>query len=125
MKKKILRRVEKGGEASQNKSAKVARKISPLSGYLLAQEIKCGKPNCKCARGFLHGPYFYRVWNVGGSRYKEYVRNSDLPAVMEGINEYRKQQAIARATNEVARSQWRKLREKLDQLLVLLDSVRE
>jgi hypothetical protein len=109
----------------EKKSAKVAPKIEPLPGYLLAQEIKCGKPNCKCSRGFLHGPYFYRVWNVGGLRYKEYVRNSDLAAVMEGINEYRKQKAIARATNEAARSQWRKLREKLDQLLALLDSVRE
>lgn len=35
--------------------------------------VKCGKPNCKCARGERHGPYLYRAKYQGGKTKWEYV----------------------------------------------------
>ena len=60
-----------------------------LPGTVQPQYVRCGKPNCKCAQGELHGPYCYRIWrDEGGKQHKEYVRRSDLehvrPHVMHG-----------------------------------------
>src|ERR1051325_5406987 len=40
---------------------------------------RCGKPNCKCARGRLHGPYWYAYWSEGGRTRARYV-GKRLPA---------------------------------------------
>lgn len=31
-------------------------------GTLVRKYQKCGKKGCKCQRGFLHGPYWWRVF---------------------------------------------------------------
>lgn len=46
----------------------------------------CGKPKCKCARGELHGPYWYGYSRAGGKLRKEYIGKTlsgvaDVPAV--------------------------------------------
>jgi Family of unknown function (DUF6788) len=44
--------------------------------------VRCGKPLCRCARGVLHGPYYYRFWRDDAKRlHKQYVRPADLDAV--------------------------------------------
>ena len=67
------------------------RKIAPLRGGLVREMIRCGRANCKCVKGSLHGPYHYRVWMVRGKRCKSYVRKADLGQVMAGIEAYRNQ----------------------------------
>lgn len=38
------------------------------------ERIRCGKPSCRCARGELHGPYWYVYWrDSGGKLRKRYV----------------------------------------------------
>lgn len=37
------------------------------------ERVKCGKPNCKCARGELHGPYLYAYWFEGGRTRSQYI----------------------------------------------------
>lgn len=34
---------------------------------------RCGKPNCKCATGTGHGPYWYAFWSEGGRTQSQYV----------------------------------------------------
>lgn len=34
---------------------------------------RCGKPNCKCAGGQRHGPYWYAYWSEGGRTRAQYV----------------------------------------------------
>ena len=47
---------------------------SGLRGCLVAEHKRCGKPNCRCAQGELHGPYYYRRWrDESGRQHKEYV----------------------------------------------------
>jgi len=36
------------------------------SGTVVIKKVSCGKENCKCQRGELHGPYKYVVRRKGG-----------------------------------------------------------
>jgi hypothetical protein len=37
------------------------------------ERVRCGKENCKCARGQLHGPYWYAYWIEGGKPKSQYI----------------------------------------------------
>lgn len=37
------------------------------------EEIRCGKKNCHCAKGRLHGPYWYAYWTEGGRTKSQYI----------------------------------------------------
>jgi len=53
-----------------------------LAGTVQPQFVRCGKANCRCANGELHGPYFYRFWRDSYGRLrKQYVRKADVEAV--------------------------------------------
>jgi Family of unknown function (DUF6788) len=53
-----------------------------LPGAVCKQYVKCGTPNCRCTRGELHGPYWYRFWrNDEGKLHRQYVRKADLERV--------------------------------------------
>jgi len=53
-----------------------------LPGTVIAQRVRCGKPNCRCVRGELHGPYWYRFWRDDRGRlHKQYVRPAGLAEV--------------------------------------------
>ena len=67
-----------------------------LPGAVCIQWVRCGKPACKCARGELHGPYWYRFWREGGTLRKQYVRRSTLGAVRAACEERRRLEREAR-----------------------------
>jgi hypothetical protein len=77
------------------RGAKVSKplpKIPPdrmLNGAVCAQYKRCGKANCRCARGELHGPYFYRFQWYEGGVVKEYLRLSDVEEVRAACARYR------------------------------------
>lgn len=35
--------------------------------------VRCGKENCRCTVGELHGPYWYAYWSEGGKTRSQYV----------------------------------------------------
>jgi hypothetical protein len=37
------------------------------------EEVRCGKKNCHCAEGRLHGPYWYAYWTEGGRTRSQYI----------------------------------------------------
>jgi hypothetical protein len=49
-----------------------------LPAAVCAQMVGCGKPTCRCARGELHGPYFYCFWRERGKLKKAYIRKADV-----------------------------------------------
>src|SRR5262245_46595660 len=63
-----------------------------LPGTVCRQSRRCGKPNCRCADGELHGPYFYRFWREGRKLRKEYIRPERLAEVMKRCTQRQKQQ---------------------------------
>jgi hypothetical protein len=69
-------------------------------GSLHIEFKTCGRPNCRCRRGVLHGPYIYRHWREGGRQRKKYVPMNRLGAVLLEIE---RQRAAAIRPAEVAR----------------------
>jgi len=78
----------------ESKNAKPLPKM--LDGYVCQQWKRCGKPNCRCASGQLHGPYFYRFGWANGRQFKQYIRLANVPEVREACQEYRSFQAELR-----------------------------
>jgi hypothetical protein len=57
-----------------------------LRGTLLSQGRRCGKENCRCAEGELHGPYTYvSIPQPGGRPHKIYVPAALLDVVTEKV----------------------------------------
>lgn len=100
MKSKDVRQRENASRASgAKKTAGMLPKILSLAagkGSLQTQRVRCGKANCRCARGDLHEGYHYFFSRVGGRQVKVYVRREDVPAVRAAIR-----------ARVVRRAQWR------------------
>ena len=82
-----------------------------LAGAVCIQWVPCGRAGCRCSRGQLHGPYYYRFWREGGRLRKEYVRLTELEEV--------------RAQCEARRRARHELRQAWDTWRQLLAAVRE
>ncbi len=54
---------------------------TPLAGSVQEQWVRCGKANCHCSRGELHGPYFYHFTRQGGRQVKRYLKRSEAESV--------------------------------------------
>ncbi len=67
-----------------------------LPGVVCERYHKCGKANCRCTRGALHGPYFRRQWYDGGRLRSAYVRPRDLDAVRKACAAWHREQQEAR-----------------------------
>ena len=60
-------------------------------GSLHLEWKRCGRGNCRCGRGLLHGPYAYLHWRERGRQKKAYVRMAALTATFEAIKRQRVQ----------------------------------
>jgi hypothetical protein len=70
-----------------------APSVAPiLAGSIHLEWKRCGKPNCRCERGMLHGPYFYRRWREGGRLRKGYVSREELTSTILAIALHRQRQ---------------------------------
>lgn len=47
--------------------------IAANRGSYVLKYVRCGKPNCRCASGELHGPYWYLHQRVGGRVVRSYI----------------------------------------------------
>ena len=72
-------------QMSENNSRGSLPKIAAVRGSLHLERKRCGRPNCRCARGQLHGPYWYRRWREGGRQRKGYVSKGALEHVQAAI----------------------------------------
>ncbi len=68
--------------------------LRPLCGSLRHRSIRCGKENCQCKRGRLHGPYHYFEPSKCRGKW-QYVSKDDLEDVERGIADWKKQLEIA------------------------------
>jgi hypothetical protein len=79
-------------------------RLAAHSGSLQGQRVRCGKANCKCARGQLHEGYYYFFLWTGAGLLKLYVRRKDVPTVRAVIAERRRRQRAWRAELNEARA---------------------
>lgn len=88
----MLREKSGRGGRAKVKSEKPFPKIPPdrlLNGAVCASYARCSKPNCKCARGLLHGPYYHRYQWHDGRVIKEYIPLSQVEEVRAACARYR------------------------------------
>lgn len=98
----------RGSKKSANSLPKILDLVAH-SGSLHRQRVRCGKPNCKCARGELHEGYYYLYfWSSSGPR-KLYVRRAYVPAVRRAIAERVQERAEWRAELNKARGVLRQI----------------
>lgn len=84
-----------------------------LNGTVHAQYVRCGKANCKCASGELHGAYYYHFVRVDGKFKKRYLKPSEVEAVQQACDE---RQAAKKRETERTNAAWelfRSLREDI------------
>src|ERR1044071_5229395 len=91
--KKILDSSRGTRERRRKKSEKLPPKILSGKGTLEVRYVKCGRSNCKCARGELHGPYTYVRTYRGGKRRRVYVRSNKVSALKEARSENKESRA--------------------------------
>jgi uncharacterized coiled-coil DUF342 family protein len=75
--------------------------LQPLSGSLRRRMIRCGKKNCRCRSGHMHGPYYYFVPSKCRGKW-QYVTEEDIKEVERGVADWKKQQKIDAEIKEVS-----------------------
>lgn len=94
-----------------------------LKGALVAERKRCGKKNCRCARGHLHGPYYYRRWREwNGTQRKQYVSRDRVSEVQKALEKsrsssYRELLQMLRELGEMTDEKTRKARKRIDEEL--------
>ncbi len=75
----LIRRAEQADREKSPAIRKqtVANQVLDNKTYRL-ESIRCGKEKCKCARGKLHGPYWYSYTRVKDRVVSQYI-GKDLP----------------------------------------------
>jgi uncharacterized protein DUF6788 len=64
-------------ETLQKRKAALLKKIRVPADLLRASYVKqyltCGKKNCRCQRGFKHGPFYYLVQCLRGGQVRKFL----------------------------------------------------
>jgi hypothetical protein len=82
-----------------------------LPGVVCSQWRRCGKDNCRCATGLLHGPYFTRMWREGGRLRSQYISREDLEEVRAQCQREQVFKAQERRARQQAAATLRRLRQ--------------
>jgi hypothetical protein len=125
MKKDTRRRNCVPRASTEKKSGDFTRKIEPLQGGLVCEMVRCGRSNCKCINGSLHGPYYYHVWMVRGKRFKKYVKKSEKQIVLAAVSAYKQRGAEQRKARERNRELIREIKQNNKRLDFILQLVRK
>ena len=75
-----------------------------LPGCIVTLRPRCGRPNCRCANGKPHGPYFARIWRERGQKQSVYVKREEVHLVRAQCETYREwRRALAAGRREYQR----------------------
>ena len=91
-----------------------------MPGSVHAQYVRCGKPTCKCARGELHGAYFYHFVRVGGRLTKRYLKAHEVEQMQVACTAQREEDKARRAQS---RETWQLIREMKARLRGVLKQI--
>ncbi len=85
-------------------------------GAVIAEHKRCGKPSCRCARGDLHGPYFYLFRRTGGRLHRTYLRPAQVEAARAACAEWRQFQILLLRQRRETMGLFRQMRQMLREL---------
>jgi len=87
-------------------------------GAVLAGFVRCGKPNCRCARGQLHGPYWSRYWrDAAGRLHRSYIRKAEAAAAVKDQQRFREADQVFRAFKRDNWREFRRMREEIRKMV--------
>src|SRR5437588_12488567 len=66
-------KTEQTKQAQRQSHQQAAPKHTTDNKTYRLEGVRCGKENCKCARGKLHGPYWYAYWSEAGQTRSKYL----------------------------------------------------
>ncbi len=101
----------------KTKTQKVLPKTMP--GTVHVQYVRCGKSNCKCAGGELHGAYYYHFVRVGGRLRKRYLKASEIDETRKACFRRQCEEKTRRLQAKTVWNQLRELRSNLRELKTL------
>ena len=82
------------------------------NGGLYLQRVRCGKANCKCARGETHSA-FYFFTRRNGKFVKIYIRKADVESFSEIVNQATAQRTHKRRSAKQSNELLKHLRESV------------
>jgi len=88
--------------------AQIAHTLRFLRGTLSLRHIRCGKPNCRCARGQLHLA-LYLVQSHDGKPRQGYVPRGWEQRVRGAVRAHQEMQQLIEELSEL---EWKRLRER-------------
>ena len=103
-------------------TAKTLPKI--MKGSVHTQFVRCGKANCKCARGHLHGPYYYHFVRVSGELTKRYLKADEVEGVQVACLARQQAESEQRARDRTFWASFRAFRAKVREPKTLGDLFR-
>lgn len=92
----------------RSRIAQIAHTQRWVRGTLSPRRLRCGKPNCRCARGELHSS-LYLVQSHEGKPRQLCVPKSREEGVRQAVNDY---QEMQRLIEEVSEQEWTRLRQR-------------
>jgi len=95
---------------ARSKLAQVLSQRGVIRGTLLVRKRKCGKANCRCARGEGHESLFLVISENGRTR-QFFVPKDWEPRVRQWVGDYH---SVRNLLEEVSRIYWDKLRHRRD-----------
>jgi hypothetical protein len=84
-----------------------------MKGSVHAQFVRCGKQNCKCASGELHGPYFYHFVRFNGELKKRYLKVDEVEQVQAACRTRQQAESEQRASDRTFWANFRAFRAKV------------
>ena len=78
-----------------------SRAPAPVRGSIHVEYKRCGRWNCRCVRGDLHGPYYYLHTRLEGPQSKRYVRAGAIRRTRAGIAEWKRRHPPAWTTRQL------------------------
>ena len=92
----------------RSRLAQIAHTLRFLRGTLSLRDIRCGKPNCRCARGQPHLS-LYLVQSHDGKPRQWYVPKAWEQPVREAVRTHQEMQQLIEELSEL---EWKRLRER-------------
>ena len=97
----------------KKRKAALLSRIQPAPDLVRAsyvrQYLTCGKKNCRCRRGFKHGPFFYLVQCLGTGRVRKFLlktpaqRKQARAGIAEHLNLQRRLAELSEINTELLR----------------------
>jgi hypothetical protein len=101
---------------TKTKTEDLLPKIAARGGTVHKQYVRCGKASCKCARGELHGAYYYLFVRLNGKVRKRYLKPDQVEEVRAACQRQRERRRESGRRSREAFKTLRQIRAELRRL---------